>query len=58
MEIIFDKTDREEFETVSKYLQGKFDDLGKRKKETEDKPKQLLQMINTIERALALANEH
>ena len=57
MEIIFDKTDWEEFETVAKYLQGKFDDLGKRKKETEDKPKQLLQMINTIERALALANE-
>ena len=29
----------------------------KKTKETEDKPKQLLQMINTIERALALANE-
>ena len=55
MEIIFDKTDREEFETVAKYLQGKFDDLGKRKKETEDKPKQLLQMINTIRRALAFS---
>jgi len=57
MEIIFDSTDREEFETVAKYLQGKYDDLGKRKKKTEDNPKQLLQMINTIERALALANE-
>ena len=57
MKIVLDKLDKEEFETVAKYLQGKFDDLGKRKKETEDKPKQLLQMINTIERALALANE-
>lgn len=57
MEIIFDSTDREEFETVAKYLQGIYDDLGKRKKKTEDNPKQLLQMINTIERALALANE-
>ena len=51
-----DFTDRQEFETIAKYLEGKFDDLGKRKrnKTTEDKPKQLLQMINTIKRALAI----
>lgn len=38
MEIIFDKTDREEFETVAKYLQGKYDDLGKRKKKRKINP--------------------
>lgn len=45
-------THKEEFETVLEYLDGKLSDLGKRKKETEDNPKQLKQMINTIRRAL------
>lgn len=51
-----DLTDRKEFHTIIKYLDGKYDDLGKkrRRRTTEDKPKQLLQMINTLKRALAI----
>lgn len=53
-----DTTDRKEFETVVSYLEQKHEDLGKKKKDrTPDNPKQLLQMANTIRRALALANE-
>ncbi len=48
---------KKEFEIVAAYLEGKFNDLGKREKLTKDNSKQLLQMINTIKRALALANE-
>ena len=55
MKIVLDKLDKEEFETVAEYLEGKLSDLGKKKKETEDKPKQLEQMINTIRRALAFS---
>ena len=52
------KIDRKEFETVANYLEGKFGDLGKsrQKKTTKDSPKQLLQMINTIKRTLAINN--
>jgi len=48
-----------EFETVANYLEGKYNDLGKKKrhKTTEDNSKQLLQMINTIRQALALVNK-
>lgn len=53
-----DETDKKEFETVANYLEQKHDDLSKKKKDrTLDNPKQLLQMVNTIRRALALANE-
>lgn len=55
MKIVLDKLDKEEFETVAEYLEGKLSDLGKKKKETEDNPKQLEQMINTIRRALAFS---
>jgi len=55
MKIVLDKSDKEEFEIVAEYLEGKYNDLGKKKKETEDKPKQLSQMINTIRRALAFS---
>jgi len=57
LKITLDEIDKKEFETVANYLEGKHNDLGKNKrhKKTEDNPKQLLQMINTIRRALALA---
>ena len=55
MKIVLDILDKDEFETVAEYLEGKLSDLGKKKKETEDKPKQLEQMINTIRRALAFS---
>lgn len=52
------KSDKKEFETVANYLEQKHEDLGKKKKDrTLDSSKQLLQMANTIRRALALANE-
>ncbi len=52
-----DATDKKEFETVANYLEQKHYDLGKKRKDrTPDNPKQLLQMANTIRRALALAN--
>lgn len=53
----FDLADIEEFDTVAEYLEGKYEDLGRKKKLTEDKPKQLLQMINTVRRAIAFMLE-
>ena len=47
-------SDKEELETISEYLKGKINDLGKRKKTTEDAPKQLAQMQNTILRLIAI----
>ena len=32
MKIVLDKLDKEEFETVAEYLEGKLSDLGKKKK--------------------------
>ena len=54
-----DLTDRKEFQTIVKYLEGKYSDLGKkrRRRTTEDKPKQLIQMINTIKRYLAINSD-
>jgi hypothetical protein len=47
--------DRKEFEVIANYLENKHADLGKKKKDRlPDNPKQLLQMANTIRRALAL----
>ena len=59
MKITLDNLDKKEFETIANYLEGKFNDLGKREKDkiTEDNSKQLIQMYNTIRRALAFANE-
>tara|TARA_R110002167_G_scaffold85213_4_gene231275 strand:- start:585 stop:803 length:219 start_codon:yes stop_codon:yes gene_type:complete len=55
LRIELDELDRKEFETVANYLELKHDELGKRKKDrTPESPKQLLQMVNTIRRALAL----
>ena len=53
-----DEIDRKEFNTIVGYLEGKYTDLGKKKrnKVTDDSPKQILQMINTIKRILALTN--
>ena len=54
-----DELDKKEFNTVINYLEGKFDDLSKKKRNrtTEDNPKQLLQMINTLKRAVALLED-
>ena len=45
-----------ELKIIAEYLEGKHADLGKKKKDktTEDNPQQLLQMINTVRRELAL----
>jgi hypothetical protein len=58
MKIEIDELDKEELKTIETYLQGKYDDLGKKRKITNDSPKQLLQMLNTITRMLAFANDH
>ena len=34
MKIVLDKLDKEEFETVAEYLEGKLSDLGKKKQKT------------------------
>lgn len=47
-------SDKEELETIAEYLQGKINDLGRRKKTTEDVPKQLSQMQNTVLRLIAI----
>ena len=59
LKIELDEVDTQEFETIAKYLNGKHADLGKKKRyqTTKDEPKQLEQMINTITRALAIANK-
>lgn len=54
-----DELDKKEFNIIVDYLEGKYNDLSKKKKHKtiEDNPKQLLQMINTLKRAIALASE-
>ena len=54
-----DDLDRKEFNTIVDYLEGEYNNLSKKKghRTTDVSPKQLLQMINTLKRAIALANE-
>ena len=53
-----DDLDKKEFNTVVDYLEGKYNDLSKKRRHrtVDDSPKQLLQMINTVKRAIALAD--
>ena len=60
MNITLNDLDKKELETIANYLDGKFNDFGKKKKDktTKDDLNQLLQMTNTIGRLLALATEY
>lgn len=54
-----DDDDKNEFKTILNYLEKKHDDLSKKKKDRMiDSPKQLLQMANTIRRALSLSSKN